>query len=69
MSVDLASEPRAQATGQPNRTWQTQPAKWEPFKVVDQPAITVEASESGPEILGALLVEVLDHRLERSSWP
>ncbi|MBI4581657.1 MAG: hypothetical protein HY718_18320, partial [Planctomycetes bacterium] len=39
--------------------WQSRPATWAPFQVVDQPAIRVEADVKGG-IVGALLVEVLD---------
>ena len=38
--------------------WQNTPATWQPYRVVDQPAIRLTADGNG--ILGALLVELLD---------
>jgi len=46
------------STGQ----WQSRPAAWKPFAVLDQPPITIAAQRDGPTILGALLVEVVDHQ-------
>ncbi len=40
--------------------WQTQPAEWAPFKVVDQRPIHLDAGAAGSGCVGALLVELLD---------
>jgi hypothetical protein len=44
------------ATGQ----WESRKADWQPFKVVDQQPIRVDAAKVDKGIVGALLVEVLD---------
>jgi hypothetical protein len=40
--------------------WQTQPAKWEPFKVVDQATIHIDAGKVEAGRVGALLVQLVD---------
>lgn len=43
-----------------NGRWESRKAEWEPFAVVDQPPIVLDAAKAGKGIAGALLVEVLD---------
>ncbi|MGQ9652118.1 MAG: sugar-binding domain-containing protein [Phycisphaerae bacterium] len=40
--------------------WETQPAAWKPYQVVDQPAIKISAAPGAGSAVGALLVELVD---------